>query len=214
MKIGLIDDRKDVRETTRDAIYIALRKLNIHEVKVFDIAPPKEKESILAWISEENISVLILDELLTEDSDVDYQGHNIGEYIKTFLPDYPMYIVTSNKGEELVNQYLTDYFAIYSREEFEKSTTEFVNNLIKSGSRFTQDHGERLIAMNQISEKIALGTVTKKEIDQLTIIRSALNLNSSFIAIPEHVEEFKDLADKIDQLQKLSDKIENKLKYK
>src|SRR5258708_32416874 len=55
-----------------------------------------------AWLWEHDVAVLILDERLREvggPAGIDYEGHELVEYLRQRLPTFPMFVVTSFEND-------------------------------------------------------------------------------------------------------------------
>lgn len=92
--IGVIDDREEERQIIVDGITLGQGD---NSWNVVDDNPLAGLDEYLAWISQNKICSLVIDELLDEKvnngSAVDYKGHNLVDYIRQHFPTLPIFVV-------------------------------------------------------------------------------------------------------------------------
>ena len=95
--IGIVDDRDDVRTIMLDTVELALSD----GWEAIAIPPLSSLDSYPSWISQEEIVVLLIDERLNEVANVngavDYEGHDLVDYMRQHMPEFPIFVVTSYK---------------------------------------------------------------------------------------------------------------------
>lgn len=213
--IGLVDDRFDQRDSFKKALEIELEKME-ESVPIIDISPLKNLDDYLSWIQENEIAVLILDEKLHEaESDgilVDYDGHELGEFLRKYFKDLPMYVVTSWENTEELKKRFRLFNLIISRTQFSESSAEFVNLFLASGRKFSRDFQEKLSKLTEISQKIAMGNATEKEIEEIRVIQEELQLPNYSYKINDRAVWLRALDEKIQEYKSFSEEIEDFLR--
>lgn len=169
---------------------------------VNSIDPLAHIEDYPTHIVENDIAVLVVDEKLHEQASettgiaVEYDGHDLVKYLRPRFPELPIFIVTAHAEEDDVQNAATDVEGIITRRDFTKSPQIHTARMIRSGQRFSTAMAHEMSLMASISEKIAIGTATEAEVEQLNAIREKLSL-----PYPEPAPVYaKDLIPKAEQL--------------
>ncbi|MFB9080227.1 hypothetical protein ACFFLS_11960 [Flavobacterium procerum] len=155
--IGLIDDR----EVTRTSLKLSLRVPLLangkekQEWDIIDIEPFKDINEYIGWISENEISILIIDEKLNESTVVNYLGHNVVIILRDAFPELPIFCITAAKREPDLNDNYKYYNFILSKDEFQERRDEFVNLFIKSGEDFYRKYTEKKDRLSEIADFMA-----------------------------------------------------------
>lgn len=211
-KIGIVDDRKDLRETLSRLIDVSL-KINYSEWSVIDIDPFENVEDYFSWITENDIAILILDEKLQEiKSKVKYNGSDLIKEIRKRLKDFPVFAITSYPGEpDLTNQFSL-FDEILDRDEFTDKTDDYISRFIRSGQRFLETYSAQLLRISELSEKIALGKASDDEKNELKTLQTLLGLlHSDNLSREDWLKRYEN---KLEELEKISSKIDQFLKDK
>lgn len=166
--IAIVDDRKDARETIQKTIGVRLHQERDWEV--LETVPLADMNEYPSWIAGNDISVLILDERLHEEAEkgcipVDYEGHDLVEFIRDRYDTLPIFILTSYPDDEDLKQKFADVEEIIERKKFDPD--KYVPRFIRSGSRFYQEHRQELERLAELSIKIAKGEATPEEIKEV-----------------------------------------------
>ena len=96
--IGVVDDRSTQRRQlvrgidTSDVLPEGWRSLGINPLNTITEYPN--------WINENDVAALVLDERLQEQQadvevHVNYDGHDVVDYLRKTIPDFPIFIVTA-----------------------------------------------------------------------------------------------------------------------
>lgn len=210
--IGIVDDRKDLRETLSRLIDVSL-KINHPEWSVIDVAPFDNVEDYFSWIIENDIAVLILDEKLQEiKSNVKYNGSDLIKKIRKKLKDFPVFAITSYPEEPDLKNQFSLFDEILDRDEFTNKTDDYIFRFIRSGQRFLETHATHLLKISELSEKIAIGKGSDEEKDELKALQTLLGLSQNDNLSRE--DWLKQYEAKLDDLEKISSKIDVFLKNK
>jgi hypothetical protein len=212
--IGIIDDRDSARQT----LYRAIDRNIPRELKeagwLVNESPPLPRlNDYSAWLAENDIAVLILDEKLTEQAkhgvgNVDYQGHNIVDFLRTRLPDFPIYIITAYPKDPAVIKRFKDVEGIENRKDFTQEAKKTVPRLIRAGQRYFDSFQQQLAEVSKISKRVALGKETDADIDRLRALHELLHM--PYITDPntERSRTLTDLEEKLDEFEELRKEIE------
>lgn len=208
--IGLIDDREVTRTSLKLSILIPLIAKGKEEQgwDIIDIEPFKDISDYVTWISENEISILIIDEKLNESTLVNYLGHNVVILLRDAFPELPIFCITAAKREPDLDENYEYYNFILSKNDFQERRDEFVNLFIKSGEDFYRKYTEKKDRLSELAGLMAKenGEVSDKVKSEADDIRDFLMLthkvdNSTSEAWLEEfslkVKNFEEILEKI-----------------
>ena len=206
--IGIIDDKKDQRESIQRIIQNDL-EARYSEWSCIDTYPFTDREEYVSWIGENDVAVLILDEQLTgekssEGTNVDYDGHDLIQFIRKVHPTLPVFGMTAYgaNAEELQNEY-KNFEDILEDKDFYKKYSDNIDRFIRSGQRFTQTYHEELNKISKVSKAIAEGKeVSQEEFDEVQAIKERLGF-------PFNIDGMKNRSTALDLMQKQLGDFEN-----
>lgn len=218
-KIGIIDDDKSQRETLRSLIESYLEILD-SSVEVIDIFP--FADDLIAqykeWIEQNDIVCLIFDEQMHNDSEgnkgpVGYRGNQLVLEIRKYFKNIPIYIITSHKNDDDLQERFSEFEDIIGREDFILEGEKYVKRFIRASHSFIDENLSELSELKQLSELVASGQNDEDDIIRLKALQLKLN-----VQIDSGLGERKDWLDeyenKIQFLEKLQKKIESKINEK
>ena len=114
-KIGIIDDNKDQRETLQLALEAHLENRG-SSLEVVDIFPfdTEDFTEYFEWIQENDICCLIFDERMHNESEnnigpVGYRGNELVTIVRNKFKDIPIYVITSNKSDEDLQEKFSEF---------------------------------------------------------------------------------------------------------
>lgn len=211
LAFGLIDDRKDARESFKIKISLTLEDID-PKIVIIDTAPFKDVSDYVQWILENEISLLIVDERLYEEglndgTNVTYSGHDLVNYLRDSFKDLPIYCITNfDRTQELDNSFQA-FNLILSKPEFGNKEKEYLNLFVRTARNFYRENSEELQKLNIISTKIALGEATDSEIREAAGIQAKLSLPHSTESINNRVNWLEQFAQQIDSLKAINSSI-------
>lgn len=175
--IGIIDDREDTRNTLRRRIE---REID-GRLGVLATAPFADKADCLAWIRAQQIGAVVLDEKLHEaigqsGEAVDYEGHDLVDYLRAVLPELPIWIVTSYAGEEPLLARYGSVEGILQRDDFYSKATAESERIARSAMRFVESNRRDLSRLTTLAEKIAQGVATSEEQEEAKALQGKLSV--------------------------------------
>lgn len=124
--IGYIDDKNDLVEDYQEMF--SLVGINLLFCKNC-----KEKNDILEWICDNQISTLIIDyklNLLYQ-----FSGNDLLNYLSSELPDLPCIILTSHQSDA-INSENVPSFLVYEKDELVSEDNDILFNVIKNALGF------------------------------------------------------------------------------
>ena len=197
--IGIIDDRNSVRKSFARKIALRLEEL-YPGWSVIDRKPFQTKEEYAAWILEEEITVLIIDERLNEEAiskgnTADYYGHDLAQELRIKFKDLPVYSITSHKVTAALKKAFKNFNLILNRREFDEEIDMYLNLMVRSGEDFFAKNEVQLNRLGELADKIAEGTANKKNRDEALAIQTNLQ-------IPHLTEDIENREKYLDQLEK------------
>ena len=216
-KIGIIDDNKEQRETLKSLIESHLENLDSN-IKVVDIFPFADEhiDDYKEWIEKNDIECLIFDEQMHNDSEdekgpVGYRGNQLVLRIRKFFKDMPIYVITSHKTDDDLQEKFSEFEDIIGRQEFVEEGEKYVKRFIRATQSFLNENISELSELKNLSELVASGNNDANDLKRLTALQLKLN-----VQIDSGLGERKDWLDeyesKIQFLEELRKKIENKIK--
>jgi DNA-binding NtrC family response regulator len=206
INILIVDDREDARSTLREAIEISVP--GDFNFSVSDTFPFEDVDSYASYIREHDISALLLDERLTEESNADgrystYLGHQLVERLRGALPEFPVYVVTTHKTDDELVKQAGDVEDIVERRTFHREPLTYLNRIKRAAMRFQETMQRRLTDLNDLTLKAARGELTVAEQMRLNETRTALGLpfsGSSDMIVSDLIAEARALAAKSEEL--------------
>lgn len=216
-RIGIIDDNHDHRETLRRALEAYLENLD-SELEVIDRFPfdTETFEEYFHWIETEDIVCLIFDERMhneTEDGigPVGYRGNELVTIIRERFKDIPVYVITSNKGDDELKAKFSEFEDIIERQEFIDEGEKYVNRIIRASQRYLEENIDELKEFQQLSELIASGKNNDEQLVRLKALQTKLHLPLD-IKLGERKDWLDEYEQRINELEELKSELEKKLK--
>lgn len=195
VRIAILDDRKELRESLRMGIQPALPRGWECVICPLDA----DMEFYPHWLQSQNISVLLLDQLLNEgqpDSElpVNYKGSDVMAAIRSVLPDFPIVIVTAAPDDGALQASLGNADSIVEREVLLEDIEKYVPRFQRMASSFTKRNEAELDRLGQLSEKSAMGNATPAELSELKAIQQAISFS-----IPARSAEAEEALQQLEQ---------------
>lgn len=215
-KIGIIDDNSDQRETLRRSLEVYLENNN-STFEVIDIFPfvTETFQEYFKWIQDENIVCLIFDERMHNETEngigpVGYRGDQLVSIIRQRFKDIPIYVITSNKGDDELTAKFSEFEDIIERQEFINEGDKYVNRIIRATQRYLDENKSELQEFQKLSEKVASGKYKQEEFDSLLALQTKLHLplDTSLNDRQEWLDQYENT---IIELEKLKAELESKL---
>lgn len=213
LNIAIIDDRAKLRETIHRLI-----NATVPEGWQCQSYPPlNDLNEYKTFINDEEISVLILDELLHEqaedsDSHVKYNGHDVANYLRKFNSEFPIHIITSYKDNEALNDSGESFDSIYDRNEFIKNSEKIVPRLVRSAMRYIETNDKKLSEMTRLAQKKATDNLNQDEDNRLLALQEELNIKISTNTDSDIVGIVSNIESNLSTLDNLIDNINIQLK--
>ncbi len=210
--IAIIDDRIDLRTTLKNRVEIELQK----EWNSIDTSPLPQLSDYYSWITENEISVLLLDERLNEKIDrnsksVDYCGHDLVDYVRKYFVTLPIYIVTSYPDDDSLKAKFKDVEDIIPRREFCQKASDYMPRIIRSGQKFLETFENELVLLSKKAKKIVLGKATAQDIKAVKAVQTKLAIAYPSDVFIKHTKILKKIATNLKKLNKLKIKISKQL---
>ena len=215
-KIGIVDDNHDQRETLGRAlrVYLETQESTLEVVDIF----PYDTETFdeyFQWIEKEEIVCLIFDERMHNETEngigpVGYRGNELVIYIRERFRDMPIYVVTSNKGDEELKAKFSEFEDIIERQEFIDEGAKFVRRIIRATQRFLDENIEELEELQTLSELVASGKSKHDDEIRLKALQTKLHLPLAS-GLGERKDWLDEYEKRIDELESLKKEMESKL---
>lgn len=214
--IGLVDDRQEIRETTTEQIKMALP----NKWECIDTDPFPEMRDYNAWITENNISVLVLDQRLNEQGSrsqtrVSYKGHKLVDYLRQHFPTIPIYIVSTYiEDEDDIKRRFSQVEELILRQDFTRSYKQYVPRMVRAAQQYINSLEDDLSSLAKLSKLSATGAATPKNLNRLNAIRQKLNLAFPSAEYMNNQALLSELSETLKKMQGLKSKIQKHLQTK
>ncbi len=216
-KIGIIDDDKSQRETLRSLIesYLEILDSSMEVIDTFPFA-----DDLIAqykeWIEQNDIDCLIFDEQMHNDSEGDkgpvgYRGNQLVLEIRKYFKNIPIYVITSHKNDEDLQEQFSEFEDIIGREDFILEGEKYVKRFIRASQSFLEENLSELSELKQLSELVASGQNDEDDLIRLKALQLKLNVQIDS-GLGERQDWLNEYENKIQFLEDLQKKIEDKIK--
>ncbi len=212
--IGIVDDRDDVRAIMIDNVRLALPD----GWEAIDIPPWNTLDNYPSWISQEEIVALIIDERLNEVANangaVDYEGHDLVDYMRQHMPEFPIFVVTSYKEDapELGERF-KDVEDIIERNNFYERSGDYIPRIIRAGQRYLQTFEQELAELADFAKRSAAGEdISTGEYERAKAIQTKIETAFPIENIASRGEWLSQMEQLIAELETLKTDIEQQTK--
>src|SRR5690606_15766127 len=181
-KIGIIDDDKAQRETLKSLIksHLDILESNIEVIDIFPF-PDDSIDLYKEWIEQNDIVCLIFDEQMHNDSEdgkgpVGYRGNQLVLEIRKYFKSIPIYVITSHKNDDDLQEKFSEFEDIIGREDFTFQGDKYVKRFIRASQSFLEENLAELSELKQLSELMASGTNDENDLRRLKALQLKLNI--------------------------------------
>ncbi|MBV6400192.1 MAG: hypothetical protein CNIPEHKO_00475 [Anaerolineales bacterium] len=211
--IGVIDDRNEERQIIVGGIRFGK---NDDAWNIVDSKPLTSLEEYPAWIGQNKICVLVIDELLDEKINggvaVEYKGHNLVDYIRQRLPTLPIFVITSYSNDPSLLERFKDVEGIVERQDFSSNYKDYVPRIIRAAQQYLNVFQEELNELASFAQRIATGEpLSYEEQTRAQAIQTKLDIAYSINAITDISNWLDEATTLVSKIQELRKEIEKKL---
>lgn len=211
-KIAIIDDNKDQRETYAIRLKQFLKELN-SDIQVVESFPFENPSDYYGFIDIEDISAMIVDEKLHNDSQPDkppvgYNGSDLVMYIRERYKYIPFFTLTNFPEDQVIQEKVNEYDYIFSKKDFTIKQVEIIQ---RACQRYFNENLKELSMYNDLTRKIASGNIEKGDIEKLKALQEKLQIPVS-TDLSDREEWLKEYEQQIESLEEIKLKLEKKLK--
>ena len=218
-QIAIIDDNIDQSGTLKKTLDHYLQKFGT-SLTVIAQFPFQKIEDYFAFIDENEVCVLILDERLNDQSSpesgpVNYKGNELVVELRKRLKDFPIFMVTTYVPDDDLIAKFNQFEYIITREEItedEEGGYKYVPIIIRSAQRYLDLNNKELSEYNELTKLVASGKKDPHLIERLTALQVKLELPlSGFDDRKAWLDEYQT---HIESLEKLKQQLWEKLQAK
>ncbi len=175
----IVDDNNEQSETVQSHIQLELENLKASDFGVICLFPLDKVEDYFNFITDNNISVLILDEKLNDQADVegntvDYLGHDVVSIIRVHYPDLPIYTITNYSDDNDVQNVFSEYDQVISRKNFYDSAEKYVPVMLRAASKYVDRFNNILSELTKLSQEIAAGDNSPEKIERIKALQAII----------------------------------------
>ena len=212
--IGIVDDRNQQREQIRGVFDSCFEDDNW---QCIDTSPLIDMNQYAAWIVENDISVLVLDERLHEEAQENgvhaaYNGHELAEFLRQGNSTLPIYVVTSfTSDEDLVDKKMI-VENIIDREEFGgRDACMHVSRMLRAGMHYSEIFQEDLSEISRLANKVAIGVADEGDIESLRAKQTSIKLAFPVDMLTDRQQWINELDKETQLFDDLRDRLEKYL---
>jgi hypothetical protein len=213
-KIAIVDDNNDQRGTYAIRLKQFLKELN-SDIQVIDIFPFVKPSDYYGFIDAENISAIIVDEKLHNDSQPDkppvgYNGSDLVIYIRERYKYIPFFTLTNFPEDQVLQEKINEYDYIFSKKEFTIKQVEIIQ---RACQRYLIENQKELSLYDDLTRKIASGKAEGGDIEKLKALQQKLQIPIS-TDLKDREEWLNEYEKQIEALGVIKAKLEKKLNKK
>jgi hypothetical protein len=211
--IAVVDDREEMRDSVADRIRLGLEDLKLDWEVIAD-EPLESIDAYPAWIADNDVAVLVLDEKLGEEIGrrgvaAAYTGHEVAAALRELIPDLPQLIITSIKNSDELEG-AAELDAIVQRDEFNKHWRVYVERMVRLAKSFVDRNEADLAELTSLSQKMVDGSALPTDVDRLNAIREKVQM----VAKPDETIAMRQVLEDAEnvrrQLQRVLDQLRSK----
>lgn len=207
--IAVLDDRNEQLTTLIRSIRTALPE-GWSCVQCPLVSDPS---SYAQWLMDNEVFVLVVDQVLNEQApdsagSVDYKGHQVIESIRETFPDFPVFIVTAHPSDEDLSDHEGNAEDVITRTQLTGDVRKYVARMVRAGQRFHAEHERRLNELTELATKVALGTASQEEKDNLKQLQVSLGSRPAATVNITREEALASAEEKATELEDLAREIE------
>ena len=211
--IGVIDDRNEERQIIVSGIRFGK---NDDAWNIVDSKPLTKLEEYPAWIGQNKICALVIDELLDEKINggtaVEYKGHDLVDFIRQHFPTFPIFVVTSYSNDPSLRERFKDVEDIVERQIFSSNYKDYVPRIIRAAQQYLNVFQEELSELALFAQRVATGeAVSDNEQARAQAIQTKLDIAYSINAISDISNWLDGASEIVEKIEELRKEIENRL---
>lgn len=171
-RIAIIDDKPDFRDTIRSRLTL----LAPAGWSVLANEPLAELSDYPAWLGENEVAVLLLDERLTDEplqggGQAGYEGHELLAFLRERMAEFPIYIVTAQKRPEELERAEAAADDIVEKKALFERIEVLLPRFIRHGMKWYDLNQERLTRLSHLAALSATGQAMPEDVKELDALR-------------------------------------------
>lgn len=174
-RIGVIDDKAEFRSTTQHRLELCLPD----GWEPLSLEPMESLSDYPAWIHDNDVAVLLLDERLTDEplsrgGHSSYEGHDLLSFLRERMREFPIYVVTAQAipGELVQAQSQADN--LLEKTDLFANIEVHIARMLRQGMRWRETNERSLARLAELSRKAATANLDETERRELDSIRTSL----------------------------------------
>lgn len=187
LNIGIIDDKEEERSDIAEVFETAFAKHNAalskrkqQKFETVSSPPLPLVNDYPAWIYENKLSALIIDEKLREmppdGYHIDYDGHDVIDYVKTRMLTLPVIVVTNVPDDQDLDKRFAKVDDIIPKAVWGEKGEKIAERLINRAENYKGIYIQKLAVVDKLSQKVALGTASEEDIEHLRGLQTEFSL--------------------------------------
>lgn len=205
-----MDDRKSDRETIKRVLVSMIKKLNLSDSwTVVAEEPPSNARDVVAWLDENDATVLVTDWKLNEGARservVDYEADRLIREVRKKRPTFPIFVITGY--QEAAKAHLGDVEGVWGRSAFAHGAGSIVPQMLRAGRRRYDEQRQLLGSMDSLSRKVAGGKASRRDRRELGNLQGYFQADlPGLLALDGVLSEFEMVKERAAKLRKRVEK--------
>jgi CheY-like chemotaxis protein len=208
-RIAVIDDRAEDRKLVAEALDDAIEAEGLSEAwEVVEVDPLPEAIQYAAWLNENSIDILIIDERLFEAStgilEPGYLGSTAVEQIRQTHKRLPILGISADTNTKEFNEKFGLFDDIIVRENLTEEPRSYLKRFIRKAESMLEENANELAELSLLSEAIATGGATDEQVQRALAIQEALAIPLSAASLATRqgwIEEYTKKVEKLEHIQ-------------
>lgn len=204
----MIDDRAEDRKLVAEALDDAIEAEGLSEAwEVVEVDPLPEAIQYAAWLNENSIDILIIDERLFEAStgilEPGYLGSTAVEQIRQTHKRLPILGISADTNTKEFNEKFGLFDDIIVRENLTEEPQLYLKRFIRKAESMLEENANELAELSSLSEAIATGGATEEQVQRALAIQEALGIPLSAASLATRQEWIEEYTKKVEELEQI-----------
>lgn len=216
LEVIIVDDRPAVGKRVANRFHRYLQQNGI-PWNVNYLPPFKNRNEYNRYIIDNKVVLLVIDEKLDVPISgiaVDYNGHDVVEYLRKFNKELPIFIITAYPETDDLLLVEGQADGIISRSKFVRveDSNQIIMRLVRSTHRYLENYSKEYERLAILSNRVVTNKASTDERRELVALRVKLDVENSIVDL-DRKDWLTSLSDEVKELKtliSLANKIINK----
>ncbi len=210
--IAVVDDRVKDRTYVVEALDDAINSERLsNEWQVIDSDPLAQSDEYATWINDNHVDILIIDERLFEASTSlrmpGYLGSDVVEQLRQTHKKLPILGISADTNTKEFNEKFGLFDDIIVRDQLTQDPVAYLKRFTRKAENLLEDNREDLAELSVLSEKIAVGSASRDDIQKARSIQEALSIPLTVNSMVKRQEWINEYTRQVEHLENIQHKI-------